>query len=330
MIVEVFDNGWGNNYPAKQYERSIVDALLTQIARDRSRTVVINSVWYTQEFHDKVMHWCQHNDFDHIVLVAMLDPAIPGPDRYQHLRRPITALGYYPGPGHVDFWALFVDRFMTVPVQEDLLSHSDITLPFMCLNRKPHWHRKQLYERLQQHDLVDRGIVSMGGDAGTAVRVLCQDADPNDIAPNGGSEVHGIPNDIVSLGHVHNWQRCFLNVVTETVYDIDKYYFVSEKIYKPIVGCRPFLVYDPDGARTWLHSRGFETFLGDFTDISDLDLSVPGNMAPFLRTLCDQPTAYFAKKFVDLREKILYNKNQFSNHVVYNQRLIQEGISCPI
>lgn len=328
--MNVFDNGWGNQYAAKQFERSLVDQVLQSVYQDASHTIVINSVWYTQKFHDQTMTWCAHNQFDHIVLIAMLDPAIAWPDRFHDLGRPISAVGYYPGPGHVDFWALVVHQFLTCPSTAELMDHTGLDLPFMCLNRKPHWHRQHLYDRLKALDLIQHGLVSMGGDNGVAQLLLPQDAGASDLAPNPGAEHHGIPNDIVSLGHAQNWRRCFVNVVTETVYDINRYYFVSEKIYKPIVGCRPFLVYDQDGARQWLEQRGFLTYIDDFSDISDLDLSLSHNVAPFLHTLCGQPVSYFQKKFLDLQDKILYNKNQFAVYVQQNQQTVQKGITCPI
>ena len=330
MIVKVFDNGWGREYPLKQYEQSVIDVMLAGIREDDSRTVVINSVWYTQDSHDYVLTWLRQNEFDHIVLVALLDAAIPYPDRYAEFNRPVSAIGYYPGAGHLDFCALFVDHFLQTPSLQDLLDSSGMQIPFMCLNRKPHWHRRQLYERLQVWNLLDKGLISMGSEHGTARWCLPTDTVHDDLAPNASADHYGIPNDIVSLGHPSNWRSHFLNIVTETFYDINSTGFVSEKIYKPIVGCRPFLVYDPDGACAWLQNRGFETYVNDFTDISDLDLSIPGNMAPFLSTLCDQSVAYYQKKFVDLQEKILYNKERFRHHVDLQNHTMKQGLSCPI
>lgn len=330
MIIKIFDNGWGSNYPLKQFEQSVVDRMLATIRDDDSYTVVINSVWYTQDYHDAVMSWLRTNCFDHIVLVAMLDAAIPRAERYAEFGRPVSCIGYYSGPGHLDFCAMFVDRFMQPPALTDLMTVDHMDIPFMCLNRKPHWHRRRLYNRLQELDLVHRGLVSMGNDDGSAIHTLAQDTVHDDLAPNATADHYGIVNDIVSLGLLSNWQRHFVNVVTETFYDINQTGFVSEKIYKPIVGCRPFLVYDPDGAVSWLQHRGFEPYIEDFTDISDLDLSIPGNLAPFLSVLCDQDASYYQKKFVDLREKILYNKQQFQHHVQAQHKIIEKGISCPI
>jgi hypothetical protein len=159
---------------------------------------------------------------------------------------------------------------------------------------------------------------------------LDQDAGTCTLAPNSGIEQNGIANDIMSLGHPTNWQRCFLNVVTETQFDIKQTYFVSEKIYKPIIGHRPFLVYATDGAVSWLTERGFENYTQDFQDISNLDLSQPENIAPFLTTLCAQPRTYWQMKFVALRDKIVYNNNNFYKYVKSIDNQISKGIQCQI
>ena len=162
MIVKTFDQGWGREYPLKQYEQQVMSSLVKPFVESTQRIVMINSVWYTRDMHDQVMSWLQKNDWDQIVLVAMLDAAIPYPDRYAEFGRPVTGIGYYPGSGQVDFCALFVDHFLQAPDQKILLDANTIDTAYMCLNRKPHWHRQQLYGRLQVLDLVNKGIVSMG------------------------------------------------------------------------------------------------------------------------------------------------------------------------
>ena len=329
MFIKTFDQGWGREYPLKQYEQGIVTDLTKHFASIDQRVVMINSVWYTTEMNDQVISWLRNNDWDQIVLIAMLDAAIPYPDRYAEFGRPVMGIGYYPGAGQVDFCALFVDHFLQAPDNTVLLNANLIDTAYMCLNRKPHWHRQKLYNRLQAMDLVNQGIVSMGGD-GQAVIALAQDRDHDTLAPNATRDHYGVPNDIVSLGHQGNWQRHLLNVVTETFYDINRTGFVSEKIYKPIVGCRPFLVYDPDGGTRWLRDRGFEPYTQDFQDISDLNLEEPHNLPKFLSVLCNQTPAYWQKKFVDLQEKILYNKTHFADYVKQQQSIVEKGIPCPI
>jgi hypothetical protein len=329
MIIQRFNNGWGQQFPLKQFEQNVVDSMLLKIAQDQSRTVVINSVWYTTEYHQQVLSWLRANPVDKIVLVAMLDAAIPRPNWYLEFGCEVISLGYYPGDYALDFCAVFVDKFLDSPSPEVLMDTSKIDTAYMCLNRKPHWHRQQLYSRLQAHDVLEHGIVSMGG-TGSAVRPLAVDRAHDELAPNPTVEHYGIPNDIVSLGHMENWQRHFVNIVTETVYDINRAGFVSEKIYKPMVGCRPFLVYDPDGGTRWLRDRGFESYVDDFQDITDLDLRSPNNIPSFLSALCEQTAQYWQAKYLALQDKILYNKQHFADYVKSQHQLIEKGIPCQV
>jgi hypothetical protein len=329
MIIQRFDNGWGPKWLLKQFEQKVVNSLLQNIEQDQSRTVVINSVWYTNDYHQDVMDWLRTNPVDRIVMVAMIDPAIPQPIWYSEFDCEIISLGYYPGKYALDFWAVFVDEFLKSPSTNQLMDISNIDTAYMCLNRKPHWHRKQLYDILQSRDLLQHGIVSMGGQ-GQALRSLAVDQEHDDMAPNASRDHHGIPNDIVSLGHIENWQRHFVNIVTETGYNINQTGFVSEKIYKPIIGCRPFLVYDTDGGTRWLHDRGFESYVNDFRDITDQDLSMPGSIPTFLSALCEQTPEYWQAKYLALQEKILYNKQHFADYVKSQRQLIEKGIPCQV
>lgn len=322
MIVKLFNNGWGDSVPLKKFENSLIG---TMLGNDTSRTVLISSVWYSQEYHQQVLAELKQLQFDQIVLVAMLDPAIPYPDWYSEFNCKVVAIGYYPGQHNLDFFALVIDKYFE-PIDTDiLLDANTVDTAYMCLNRKPHWHRIQLYKQLVSQDVVDCGLVSMGGE-GHAIRLLEQDREHDNLAPNATREHYGIPNDIASVGHMGNWKRHLVNVVTETVYDINRAGFVSEKIFKPIVGCRPFLIYAPDGAVNWLTSKGFEPYVRDFGDITDLDLSKPESLAPFLKTLCGQPQSYLQKKLVDLKHKIMYNKFHFADYVQQQKLIVNKGI----
>jgi hypothetical protein len=255
----------------------------------------------------------------------MIDSAIPTAQWFAEFDRPVLEVGSYRGVHHVSLWAEAVARYIR-PYQ----AH-DITVPYMCLNRKPHWHRVRLYQQLGAAGVVDQGLVSLGGiDTQPAVRTLAESMPDNDLAPNGAITHHGIVNDIMSLGDPGHWRRHFLNIVTETVFDVDHKYFVTEKIFKPMLGARPFLVYADTGATQWLHDQGFETYVEDFQDISDLDLRDPDNLPGFLAQLCSQGHSYWQQKYIDLSPKILYNQDRFGTFVAEQRNKIKKGMLCPI
>jgi hypothetical protein len=325
MITHRHDHGWGPQWPIKRIEQELTDAYLAPLAAGRDWVVTVNSTWYGQDQHAQTLQWLRNNPWDILVLVSMIDSAIPAADWFAEFDRPVIAVGSYPGPHHVSLWAEAVARHI-----QPYLDH-DITVPFMCLNRKPHWHRVRLYHQLAAAGILDQGLVSLGGaDTKPAVRTLPESVPDNDLAPNGAIMHHGIVNDIMSLGDLGHWRRHFLNIVTETVFDVDHKYFVSEKIFKPVIGARPFLVYADTGAEQWLQDQGFETYVDDFQDISDFNLRDPDCIAPFLTKLCAQGVGYYQKKYLALLPKILYNQHRFSRFVAEQKMKIQQGISCPI
>lgn len=314
MIVKTYDIGWDSKWPMKQLEQEIVKNYLAPYYNDNSRSVIINSVWYTDDYHQQVLSELREIKPTHIFVIALLDPPIIKLDWYNEFDCEVQGVGYYNGPGYIDYCALFVDHFYQPVAQDLLLQTHRVDTAYMCLNRKPHEHRLRLYQGLNDAGLLDSGFVSMGGNP-DPIRVLAEDSSGQEIAPNGGKEQHGINNDIVSLGNLNNWQRHFVNVITETIWDIEPDNFISEKTFKPILGLRPFLIYAPNGGVKCLERRGFASFVHDFTDISDADLTQPYNIPVFLKELCKQDATYWQMKLVALREKLLYNQQRFKDYV---------------
>ena len=97
-----------------------------------------------------------------------------------------------------------------------------------------------------------------------------------------------------------------------------------------MLGRRPFLVYAADGAVQWLDQHGFKNYTKDFRDITELDLSDPENMVPFLEILATQPRSYLRHKIIDLQDKIAYNYDRFREFVQEQQIKIEKGIACQI
>jgi len=326
MISYTYDRGWGNEWPLKQLETSVVTQYLQPWINDGVPTAVINSTWFQGTDVEHIKHELSVHNVERVILISMLDPAIAMPEMFAPW--PVSAVGYYPGDHSIDFWALFADQHMSI--DDRVLRHSDIDTAYMCLNRKPHWHRRRLYQALSQKNLLDRGIVSMGSDHSAPIRRVDHWDQSNNLAPNGAADQHGIVNDIASLGDPVLWQRHFLNIVTETIFEIGSRAFVSEKIYKPILGLRPFLVYADDGAVAWLHQRGFESYVNDFSDITDVNLSDPDRIPEFLVTLCQQPVSYLQSKYLALKPKLLYNRDNFCKYVQSIRLKLNQGITCQI
>ena len=330
MIKRTFDFGWGAEFELKKFEKQILDEYLRPL-KDQE-VVLINSTWYSDRHHKETVEELAQMDFDAIVLVSFIDCAIPHASWFKQFERPVYEVGYYDSNYRIDFWALAVDRYFNLPTFGNV-RHTPNTA-FMCLNRKPHWHRKRLIADLQRADLIEDNLVSYGSE-NSREPVIRLNTDVSNIsaqhelAPNAGEDQNGIINDIMSLGSEQNWNAHFLNVVTETVYDINQNHFVTEKTWKPVVGYRPFFIYDPDLGTKWLTDRGFETYNTDFTDLIE-EVNTPTDLMKLLILLSQQERSYYNKKIVDLKEKILYNRKCFTSYVERQKLKIKEGIICQI
>lgn len=327
MIVKIVDNGWGPEFALKRLQEKILGQYFATLVNDVKRYFVIDSTWYTDQIHEQVIADIKFEKPDVVILVSLLDPAVIQREWFADETQ-IWCVGYYTGLHEIDFWAVVMQHYFKIDFAVD--RHKRIDTPFMCLNRKPHRHRQWFYRELCQHNLVDQGIVTLGGNTGTATRALENDVAGSDLAVNGGADCFGIHNDIMSLGRESNWSRCFLNIVTETVFDVDQAWFVSEKIYKPVLGQRPFLVVAPGGAEQWLIKHGFQTYIDDWKELVDVDLRDPRNIPILLQELCRRDANWLRQKYLALRSKIMYNLERFYQHVDEVNQRIEKGIICPI
>lgn len=330
MIKRTFDFGWGAEFELKKFEKQILDRYLRPL--DNQEVVLINSTWYSEKHHRETLIELEQMEFDAIVLVSFIDCAIPHAEWFKKFERPVYEVGYYDSNYRIDFWALAVDRYFNLPAFTEI--HHTPNTAFMCLNRKPHWHRKRLIADLKRADLITENFVSYGSENSSEPEIRLNNDVSNinaqqKFAPNAGEEQNGIVNDIMSLGNRNNWNSHFLNVVTETVYDINKHHFVTEKTWKPVVGFRPFFIYDSDLGTKWLSDRGFETYNTDFTDLIET-VNTTSDLMKLLILLTQQERSYYNKKIVDLKEKILYNRKCYADYVKRQKQKIKEGIICQI
>jgi hypothetical protein len=263
---------------------------------------------------------------DNVIVYSFLDPPkmLPFLDNQPFN---VIKIGGNPKPNNwVDFQAVLVDKFFVI---DDYLSatSSQIDIPFMCLNGKPHSHRYNIVKALLDLGLDKLGLVSFGGQSeelkGTDDYIGPISIPENHIRPYG---VNFDIFDSMSFGDINNWNRHFLNVVTETEWDVEYSNFWSEKIFKPIIGYRPFLVYAPNGCVNILTEHGFLHYCNDFADISDLDLTQPDNIPIFLTQLCAQPTSYLTMKYNQLFEKIQFNRQRFDSYVAEQWGVINQGL----
>lgn len=114
-------------------------------------------------------------------------------------------------------------------------------------------------------------------------------------------------------GEYRLWQRSFLHVVNETVF-YDSKLHLTEKIFKPIVALRPFLLVGAQGNLAYLRRYGFQTF-ADWIDESYDDECDPVRridlVAHELQKLHKRPITELCKIYDEMLPVLLHNKHHF-------------------
>lgn len=281
MIVTVgttFPESW--QYGAE--EIAIVTSTQAQIDRAfaNQRNLLINTTWFGPQFDNDAWRQveqliAQQAQFDNLFLLAVIDPMYL---MSQDLERMQTALGIattyrigmYADSEHEWNFHSFTVAEKCPQYHDSDLEPTQIDQAFLLYQRKPRPHRLHLTQQLIAHDLLRHGTVTLGSndnhnhdwtEGNEVPLVLTIDDSPANYQHNGAhNEFNGIPNDLVSIGRLDVWQRCFLNVVSETEFESTKPRFVTEKMWKPMIGLRPFLIHGQINTYTWLRNKGFRTF----------------------------------------------------------------------
>jgi hypothetical protein len=253
------DNGFPRSWKAGRLEylvKHIIETKLQKLSVDR--VMLINTTWLLDR---DIAAEIQQADPDFIVCHNFVDPIIPEiHNTIINTGVPCVFLGNN-SQCRIDFWAMAIDlNFFTY---NDLELNNDAK-KFICLNRKPHVHRKILVNKLQEFEQL--GYISLAN----------QTVDTEFSSAQGifdtASDEFAVKNDIYSLGDLSVWKNSYLCLVTETVFSTPSVedFFISEKTWKPILGQRPFFVYGQPGLRQYLQQQGFDIF-NDLIDYDSLD-----------------------------------------------------------
>ena len=263
-------------------EIAIVNSTQAQIdqAFPNRKNLLINTTWFGPQFDNNEWAKIQQliadgTEFDNLFLLAVIDPMYLMDRDLELIQTALKISTTY----HIGMYAdsLYEWNFHSFTVAQRCPNYTEQELlptgldcAFLLYQRKPRPHRLHLTQLLIAENLLDRGIVTLGSNhnhsydwtEGKEVPIVLTINDtPEDYKHNGQhNEFSGIPNDLVSIGRLDVWQRCFLNVVSETEFESTKPRFVTEKMWKPMIGLRPFLIHGQTNTYTWLRNQGFRTF----------------------------------------------------------------------
>ena len=217
----------------------------------------------------------------------------------------ILHIGNSLGPHYFSFWVDFVHDNISGFEKFDPYNLKFPLKHFMCLNRKPHRPRINLYNELFLKGYLEYGHASLGERTQLPLDIKNEEGDASVVGDV------GITNDITTLGHPDNWNSHYLNIVTETTVYTDV--FITEKTFKPILGRRPFVILGDNNIYKLLKDWGFDTFddlFGtgynriDYNDRIQWIQSVVGEVI----TLNQEQ---LHRSLLDLKPRLDYNYNLF-------------------
>ena len=290
------------------------------------RNLFINSTWFGPQFDNDqwkrfeylVSSNCQ---YDRLFVLAAADPIFLNADQIAKMAQDIHAketflLGHFDSEHNFNFHSLVLKKYFHTYTQEQLLMQEPQYV-FLNYNRKPRGHRADLVRVLEQQQLDQLGLITLGENSNvwenTATQPRTLGEQPEDYAGAGnwGFDMgFGIPHDIHSLGNLNIWQRHFLTVVGETEFLPWDPTFVSEKTWKPILGLRPFVINGQSKAYRWLRDRGFRTFNHVWpVDIdSATELDTHDKIAEVIKWLGNQD---LTQLYQQLLPDLIYNRKRF-------------------
>ena len=143
---------------------------------------------------------------------------------------------------------------------------------FLCMNRRPHKHRRAIVCHMLHRGFLQQSLVSFRDDSpaqdrwdGVEMKEAWQELQklqPLTIDRDLPLEFETYFRDnaaAVKIGKLWPYRDTCFSIVTESHFCNDRV-FVSEKLWKPILNGHPFVVVGTPGTLAYLHGLGFRTF----------------------------------------------------------------------
>jgi hypothetical protein len=255
MDCTVIYGGFNPAWLAGQFERELINSLVININKqypDCKKVIAVTS-WHEPSL---LVDQIKEIGADVVFLCSLTDPLGPIENLVDQIPGHVELIGYVDSEWFYDFWAVACSKFFK-KYENNELEPAGFKYLFLNYNRKPHRHRIELVSLLETSGLIDYGCVTLGNSKHTV-----NDLDIN-YKEYGADDVVGdvgIPNDVYSLGQLEIWNQSLVNIVSETQFEFSTNVFLSEKIWKPIIGLRPFVVNGSPGIYRLLKRAGFDCF----------------------------------------------------------------------
>lgn len=297
-MIDILDGGLPEHWQiTKEYNETIyyvTKQINNRFPRDKN--LLISTQWEWMIPPNKSLNSPKFEPhYDNVFILSTLEPVpkdrIP---EYESKGDNIYYIGNTVGKGYFSFWSIQTKNFKKYTDEE--IKPESFRNKFLCYNRNPHEHRLKLSNEIIKRNLQTQGTLTLGDHfythnvSGKYPHALSNapmvvDNGTDELIDLGEAEAikeAKIPHDTYTLGNIDIWKNTFLVVVTETTTESN--IFMSEKIFKPMIGKRPFIVLGDTGITNHLLSCGFKVF-NKYFDIN-FDRLPPYSSEKY-RLICD-------------------------------------------
>jgi len=244
--------------------------------------------------------WCEANNKKIYVM---------SPSQLHHCKYPNEE---YPHVEHVEWHGYDMVNYNEINkyiISKNTLFQNPSKL-FVCYNRRRDTHRSELINQLDNHNLLEKGVVTYK-------------LNRSDLVDEEDFVLHAKPEYGINQ-FPRNYFKGLIDIVTESRYLPGEHY-LSEKTFKPIVGLKPFLVLSAQGYHTWLERKGikkYSIFDYSFDNEPNLEDRVEGIIQNLKRldALYKTPEDY-ANVLKELEPDMQHNLDAYTNNIKNGQFL---------
>ena len=264
---------WNKNNPNKFYQcyTQVVDNIQNGLIKRYSnqKILLIDNTYLDV---DQVSQIITNNNCDINVVISLLDPPYTWHylietlgDRFPN--KQFRYIGNESPDMHLLFWfILCYNEFEKYQDQEVL--PTEFKHVFLNYNFMPHDHRVAFINKLRERDLLKLGYWSLGQE--------------NHVISSAGREQN--------LGNLDLWRGHFLNIVSKTCFrPWSEPLILGEKVLKPIIGLRPFILNGSPRYYQEFQKLGFDCFedLWPVAEMCKECATVEETMAKNHNIICD-------------------------------------------
>lgn len=232
--------------------------------------------------------------------------------------------------------------FKSIPYQPPITKYSKLFISFNHLFTEKRSYRLSLIAKIREHELSDRFFTSLNQHH-TKQQIKQELCDSQSLlnATNkklihkhlwvGNTteltiDTNNINGTLSATDSLPTLTKGLFHLVTETVFYDEKLH-LTEKIFKPIVAMRPFLLVAAPGNLEYLKSYGFRTFDRwideSYDSESDPDIRLDKIMTQILN-LCQKPQWQIDQMYSEMRSTLEHNFYHF--YTDFKQIIVTEMV----